>query len=161
MIISQNLFFFILGMIVLAIFMKPLYMHFVKKQKQKGNIYDAIRFLLLIALLPFNWYTPRILTIADCGNYKQEVALFPVRKNGVKMGYGKKTYIFNNSAKKLNFEYHYYGNNSPVDGENNAVIQPNESIKVNTISIDYLFEEPEKSVVSKAGGETKTSLSCE
>ncbi len=157
MIVSSNTYIIVLIAIALLICAKPLYARFVKKQ---GNKYDAM-YLLILILLPVNWYTPKITTVTDCGSFQDEVVLFPANKNGVAIGYGKNTYIFNNSDKKLLFEYLYYGNVSADTDEVNQIIEPGKSVKVNTISINYIFEEPDASVSSKSNGVTQTWLYCE
>ncbi|MDR2915315.1 MAG: hypothetical protein LBV74_10875 [Tannerella sp.] len=157
MIVSVNVYYVILALIVLALFIKPLYARFIKKQ---GNKYDAM-YLLIIFLLPVNWYTPKIISVTDCGEYKKEVVLFPAKRNGVEMGYGKNTFIFNDSDKKLILEYHFYGKNTPDEDEVDAMILPGNYVKINRVGVDHIFETLPDKVSSKSGGATKTSLRCE
>lgn len=157
MVVSANVYNIILVLIVLALFIKPLYARFVKKQ---GNKYDAM-YVLVVLLLPVNWYTPKIIHVTDCGEYKKEVVLFPAKRNSVEMSYGKKTFIFNDSDKNLILEYHFYGKNTPDKDEEDMIILPDNFVKINRVGIDHLFEALPDKVSSKSGGATKTSLRCE
>lgn len=156
MIVSLNTYLIIIGIFCLLIVIKPLYTRFIKKEESKN---DAILLLLLLTI-PINWFTPTILTITDCNNYRKEVVLFPTTKDGIKISYGKASYIFNNTDRNLIFEYYYYGDNTPAAGEDNKVIEPKQHAKVNVVSIDYILSEPAESVSTKSSGATKTVLRC-
>ncbi len=93
MIVSEKNFHIILIVLGICIIIKPLYSRLIRRE---GNRFDAM-YLLLLLLLPVNWYTPKIITVTGCGQYTKEVALAPTTKDGVKISYGKKTHIFNNS----------------------------------------------------------------
>ena len=148
--------------IILAVFagmisIKPLYCRFIKKQGKK----DDWMFLFILILLPVNWYTPTIILITDCGKFTKEVVLFPTKKEGINISYGRNNYIINHSKQTLAFEYLYYGNDQKKEDQRDFVIFPDKTATVNEVKIDYIFESPAKSVSTKSSGATKTMLYCE
>jgi len=157
MIVTAQTYTIILVAILVLISLKPLYTKLVKKQGKK----DDWMFLLIILLLPINWYTPTILTVTDCNQFTKEVVLFPTEKEGISMSYGRKNYIFNHSKQTLGFEYLYYGSDQKEDDHRDLVIFPNKTATVNEVKIDYVFEAPAKSVSTKSSGATKTMLYCQ
>lgn len=157
MIVTSQTYTIILIVILVLISLKPLYAKFLQKQ---GNKNDWM-FILIILILPINWYTPTIITVADCGQFTKEVMLFPTKKEGISISYGRRNYILNHSKETLGFEYLYYGSNQKEDGHRDLVIFPGKTVTVNEVKIDYVFEAPAKSVSIKSSGATKTMLYCQ
>jgi len=156
MIVSAQTFHIILIVIAVLIGLKVAYTHFIAKQ---GNKDDWMALLLLI-LVPINWYTPTVLTISDCNQYTKEVVLFPGQRAGISYNYGRKNYIINQSKRNLKFEYLFYGDNRRKEGQADQLILPENVVIVNEVTISYLFEKPEESVSTKSSGATKTQLYC-
>jgi len=156
MLVSSNTYLIFIAILVVLIVSFPLYARFVKKQNNK---YDIIYFLLLL-ILPINWYTPTVYTITNCNEYTKEVLLFSTEKDGFSFEIGRKNYIINKSDKTLFFENVYYGNNERQEDEIDVEIAPNTIEKINVVTIDYLFTEPDDTVSTKSNGATKTALYC-
>ncbi|WP_231426590.1 hypothetical protein [Pedobacter sp. Leaf250] len=157
MIVSSQTYAIILIAIVVLISLKPLYSKLVKKQGKK----DDWMFLLILLILPINWYTPTLITVTDCNQFIKEVMLFPAKREGISISYGRKNHIFNHSKQTLGLEYLYYGSDKKEDGQRDLVIFPGKTAMVNEVKIDYVFEAPAKSVSTKSSGATKTMLYCE
>ncbi|EDM34961.1 hypothetical protein PBAL39_00475 [Pedobacter sp. BAL39] len=156
MIVAAQTFHIILIAIAVLICLKALYTRFITKQGNK----DDWMVLLLLILVPINWYTPTVLTISDCNQYTKEVVLFPGQRAGISYTYGRKNYIINQSKRNLKFEYLFYGDNRREEGQVDQLILPENVVIVNEVTISYLFEAPEKSVSTKSSGATKTLLYC-
>lgn len=156
MLVSETTYYVVVAIIAASIRAFPLYARFVKKQDNK---YDIIYFLLLI-LFPINWYTPTVYTITDCNEFSKEVLLLPTERDGISFGMGSFNYIINNSNKNLYFENVYYGDVKPNENVSDIEIESGAVEKINIISIDYLFTEPDEFVSSKSGGAVKTVLYC-
>ena len=144
----------VMALISIAI---PSYLRFVKK---KGGKYDLL-FLLVFLVLPIYWFTPKIITVTDCNQYKKEVVLFPTTiKDTIDITYGIKTYVFNVSKEYLYFDYICYGNAKKEEDEEYHIIYPNKFIKENTSGIEYVFETPPESLTTKSGGKKISVLYC-
>lgn len=156
MIVSAQTYHIILIVLAVLICIPPLYTRFLKK---KGSHLDWM-YLLLLLLVPVNWYTPTVLTISDCNQYTKEVVLFPVTRAGISFSNGRQNYIINTSKRNLKFEYLFYGDNRRKEGQADQLILPENVVIVNEVTISYVFEKPESSVSTKSGGATKTALYC-
>lgn len=157
MIIEEVHYFIVIGVIAILISIIPLYTRFAKRQ---GNKRDYT-FLLILLLIPINWFIPRILTVYNCSDYKIEVALFPTNLEGKAIGYtNKKTYIVNKGAYPLSYENIVYGEATLKENQKDVIIPFGDIVEVPVIFIDYLFQVPSASVSSKTSGEVKTALFC-
>lgn len=156
MIVSLSTYYIIIG--VIAVIAGIFYLLF--KRRNKGGISSLIMIGTVILLVVINLNVPRCLTVDACEKYTEEIILFPTTLGDVKTSYGKFTYIINNSAQPLGFEYVYYGSSVAKDDEEDVLIMPKEVQRVKGITIDYLFTEPENTVSTKSDGVTKRHLLC-
>lgn len=157
MIIEEMHYFIAIGIIAILISIIPLYTRFAKRQ---GNKRDYT-FLLILLLIPINWFIPRILTVYNCSDYTIEVALFPTNLEGKSIGYAnKKTYIVNKGAYPLAYENIVYGEATLKENQKDSVIPAGKIEEVPVIFIDYILQVPSASVSGKSSGEIKTALFC-
>lgn len=129
-----------------------------KFKKNKKTTFADFSFVLVLLLLPLNWYTPTIITVNSCDEYTKEVLILP--KDGYSMG--KCNYIVNNSDSDLALAHIAYQRVTRPDNTNEVVvIKPKETYTAtNLVSIDYLFEDIPETVKSKSDETVKTALYC-
>jgi hypothetical protein len=153
MAVSFTVYLVIVGVIA-AIAIIPYLFGKLKKKKEKG--FWEYSFLLLIILLPINWYTPTILNVTDCGVYEKNVLIFP--KSGYTMG--RYNYITNNSTHNLALEYVVFGNVKETDVPQNVFIKSGELHCAKIVHIEYLFTEIPSSIRLKGNGAVRSALFC-
>lgn len=153
MIVSLNTYYFICAIIVLLCLSPALYTRFVKKQ---GNKRDWSAVLILI-LLPINWFTPAVFTVESCGTYTKNILLLPSSDYSL----GRHNYIENKSTNDLLLEYIAYGNVAEDEVGDNITIKAGDTKEVPEIHINYVFESAPESVKLKGKGTVHTRLSCE
>jgi len=153
MIISYTTYMVLVG-IIAAIAIIPTLISKIKKKGNKG--FGSYSFILLVILLPINWYTPTILDVTDCGNYTKNILIFP--KDGYSMG--KYNYIVNNSKSALALDYIPYGNVKDEDIPESVLIRTGKNHQANIVKIDYLFEDIPSSIKLKSKGAVRTALYC-
>lgn len=155
MIISYTAYLVVVA-IIAAIAVIPALISNINKNKRKNKGLAGYSFLLLVILLPVNWYTPTILNISDCDNYIKEILIFP--KDGYSMG--KYNYITNNTSKTLALEYIPYGDVNDKDLPESLLIRAGENHRASIVHIDYLFEKIPTSIKLKSKGAVRSALYC-
>lgn len=153
MIVSLTVYYIFIATFILLCLLPGLYTGFVAKKKDSPA--PAFGFLILLTL-PINWYTPTILTVTDCNQYKKEVMLLPT--DGYAMG--KYNYIVNKSANNLLLQHHVYGRVDNSDVQNDVIIKAGETHQAPFVHLDYIFEPAPDSVKTKGDGDVKTELTC-
>ncbi len=155
MIVSTTVYIIIMCSIAALLFTPLIAGYILKKEFKLAPIW-----IFCALLAPINWYTPSIITVSDCGVYNKDVTLFPTTVNGIDIKYGKHLYVFNKSTTPIVVQDIAYGNVSDSDRVPLTTIAPENFATVNTVKIDYIFEQPDKSISSKSGGAVKTVLFC-
>jgi len=153
MIISFNTYLILCGAFALICFLPALYTRFVKKQ---GNKMDWT-YILVLLLVPLNWYTPGILTITSCEEYTKEVLLFPSSEYSL----GKHSYIINKTNESLYLDFIVYGNVDKNDVPEDATIAAGAIYKAPIVSVGYVLTDPPESVRTKSSGSVISVLSCD
>ena len=151
MIISINTYLIFCGAFALLCFLPALYTRFVKKQ---GNKMDWT-YMMVILLVPINWYTPGILTITSCEEYTKEVLLFPKSEYSL----GKHSYIVNETNESLYLDFIVYGK-VDKDIPKNAIINAGATYKAPIVSVGYVLTNPPERVRTKSSGSVVSVLSC-
>ncbi|MTG98931.1 hypothetical protein NWE55_01635 [Myroides albus] len=157
MIVSENTFYIIIGVLVLIAI--GVYLYFRWKGKSVSGSWITLIMLMVVFFVYL--YTPRKLVVESCENYTVEVILLPTQIEDVNTSYGYKSYVVNNTSNTLSFEYVYYGNNVPKDNEVSVFIEPGEVKSVRGSKIDYILSNPDSNIRVKGKGATKTVLSCD
>ena len=152
MIISIYTYYAICAVFVLLCAIPALYTRFVKK---KGNDKDWT-YLLVILLVPLNWYTPAIFTVTGCEEYTKEVLLFPTSNYSL----GEHAYVVNQTGGSLYLEYIVYGNVRADKILDNVIIEPETTYQHTRVTIEYVLEEAPESINSKSDGSVHCRLSC-
>ena len=129
-------------------------------EKRKAMKFPGIFIVVAIGLsIYLNRVFPFVYTVTDCGAYTTEILLSPKTVNGTKMTLGSKAWINNESDYYLYVEAIVYGHSSksPSDQE----VEPHTCIRARAYDIDYIFEEPPRSIRTKSGSETRYWLDCQ
>ena len=153
MIISIHTYYIICAVFALICAIPALYTRFVKK---KGNDKDWT-YLLVVLLVPLNWYTPAIFTVTSCEEYTKEVLLFPTSEYSL----GEHAYVVNQTEHSLYLEYIVYGNVRSDKVGDDVIIAPGTTHQHPRVTIEYVLEEAPESVQTKSDGAINCRLSCD
>ena len=152
MIISIYTYYVICAIFVLLCAIPALYTRYIKK---KGNDKDWT-YLLVVLLVPLNWYTPAIFTITSCEEYTKEVLLFPTSDYSL----GEHAYVINQTDGDLFLKYIVYGNVSADKIHDDVIIKPGTTHQHTRVTIEHVLEEAPESISTKSDGSVSCRLSC-
>lgn len=159
MLISRDMYTVFIFVILACAFL-PFFYHYVKERKKKYWF-----FLILLVLVPIDMYTPSVLTVKACGEYTQQVLIFPTKD----FTNGYHSYIVNESDSPIYLETVIYTekeNTNPDINEKDLeymIIPAKETCQRHSSkSPDYLFiDAPENIQIDKGKVELRYRLSCD
>ncbi|MDR0510486.1 MAG: hypothetical protein LBH06_05285 [Rikenellaceae bacterium] len=151
MIVSSGVYAIIFAAIAAAALL-PFIVGKLTKRQEPG--FWQYSFVLLVVLLPFNWYTPTIIDVDGTGQIDRRVVLFPSKDYKL----GRYNYINNMGPDSLVFEYVMYGSVDEGETPDKALILPGELYRADVVAIDYLFVDAPQSIRIKGNGAIKTRL---
>ncbi len=126
---------------------------------------QAYATLLILAIMFTNkWIFPYVYTVPQCGQVIKEILLYPKPTGqGTPLALGKHCYLVNEATTNVRIETIYYGDESPEKSPDkviNDVVKPLSAKQFNVVDFDYFFEDAERNVQTKQGGELKYQVSC-
>lgn len=129
-------------------------------EKRKVIKFPGIFVVAAIGLcIYFNQFFPYVYTITDCGEYQKEILIAPKVVNGTEMTLDGKAWINNESEYYLYMEAVVYGYSGRTPG--GQEIEPQTCVQAKAHRIDYIFEEPPRSISTNNSAEVRYWLDCQ
>ena len=133
--------------------------------RKKNKAIFSFGILLAISLFVTNkWIFPNVYLITACGQCESKILLIPATTpSGYSLKLGKHCYLLNESDSVLSISTHFYGDRNEINSVDkiiNESVPSHSSQQFSTVALDYLFEQPDKSVRTKQEGAIKYSVSC-